>query len=335
MISEIMIQFLSDNIDQLDLALDQLAVSDRNFDRFALMLIDNVVELTLHRFIQDCASENEMWEMLDKSKHDPRIIQKALGQNFDSKVKASRSLGLLDPPLCDSILNLHSFRNTSYHRGLRHEGILHSLAIFYFSNACEVLKLYKPRSWSWGSSDNISYRVIKYVGNTKNMGQEEIYRAAYCRLGEVATSMGDNLVKNLSEDMEKTIETVDEDINFLANNGPQKITRDEVVIETQVWAYSFTDEAKEFAKEHGCKETTMGGFIDWISDNYLWQVKGDPVDNWRIRLDNLSKENDNHKALKRYCDFMKQTETIRSQLEESASHLDGHIQQQIDLMRGK
>ena len=28
-----MIQFLTDNIDQLDLALDQLAVNDRNFDR--------------------------------------------------------------------------------------------------------------------------------------------------------------------------------------------------------------------------------------------------------------------------------------------------------------
>ena len=39
-----MIQFLADNIDQLDLALDQLAVADRNFDRFALMLVDNVKE---------------------------------------------------------------------------------------------------------------------------------------------------------------------------------------------------------------------------------------------------------------------------------------------------
>ena len=48
-----MIQFISDSIDQLDLALDQLAMMDRNFDRFALMLIDNIVELTLHNFIQD------------------------------------------------------------------------------------------------------------------------------------------------------------------------------------------------------------------------------------------------------------------------------------------
>ena len=42
-----MIQFLADGIDQLDLALDQLVVRERNFDRFALMLVDNMVELTL------------------------------------------------------------------------------------------------------------------------------------------------------------------------------------------------------------------------------------------------------------------------------------------------
>ena len=40
-----MLQFVADQIDQLDLALDQLSVRDRNFDRFALMLVDNVVEL--------------------------------------------------------------------------------------------------------------------------------------------------------------------------------------------------------------------------------------------------------------------------------------------------
>jgi hypothetical protein len=48
-----MIQFLADNIDQLDLALDQIAMGDRNFDRFAILLIDNVVELTLDRYAKD------------------------------------------------------------------------------------------------------------------------------------------------------------------------------------------------------------------------------------------------------------------------------------------
>jgi hypothetical protein len=38
-------QFAADVIDQLDLALDQLQMTDRNFDRFACMLIDNAMEL--------------------------------------------------------------------------------------------------------------------------------------------------------------------------------------------------------------------------------------------------------------------------------------------------
>jgi hypothetical protein len=54
-----MIQFLADQLDQLDqldrldLALDQLALKDCNFDRFAPILIDNAVELTLHQHAQD------------------------------------------------------------------------------------------------------------------------------------------------------------------------------------------------------------------------------------------------------------------------------------------
>lgn len=34
---------MADNLDQLDLALDQLSIGDRNFDRFGLMLVDNVL----------------------------------------------------------------------------------------------------------------------------------------------------------------------------------------------------------------------------------------------------------------------------------------------------
>jgi hypothetical protein len=330
-----MIQFLADNIDQLDLALDQLAVSDRNFDRFALMLVDNVVELTLHRFVQDRASENEMWGRLDKPKHDPKIIEKALGQNFDNKAKAARKLGLLEEEHCESILNLHSFRNTSYHRGLRHEGILHSLAIFYFRNACDVLKAYEPSLWSWSSSDKISYRARKYLGDTRLFDHKKKYLAAYSRLDEVAASMDSDLICDLSTDMEDTIESMDDAINFLANDGPEKKGRDEVIIDAQAWPFAFTDEGREFARTNGCKDKSVGGYVQWLASNYNWQFKSDPIQGWRARLNSLSSEKNQHKALKRYCDFMRQTEDIRSMLSESAAQLDGYIQQQIDIARGK
>lgn len=330
-----MIQFLSDNIDQLDLALDQLAVSERNFDRFAIMLVDNVVELTLHRFVQDKASDNEMWGRFDKPKHDPKVIEKGLGQNFDNKAKAARKLGLFDEQMCESILNLHSFRNSSYHKGLRHEGILHSLAIFFFRCACVILESYEPGYWCYSSSDKISYRAKKYVGESSFLNSRDFYKSAYKRLGEVALSFDHNLIDDLSNDMTSTIDQTDQSIDFLSEGGPDNKTRDEVVIDSQAWPFAFSDKGKAFAKENDCRETTIGAIVNWLIDHYNWEFKADPIPGWLSRSDKLAKESCEHKALKRYCDFMRQTEEIRSKIEESALQLDGYIQQQIDYMRGK
>lgn len=329
-----MIQFLADNIDQLDLALDQLALSDRNFDRFALILIDNVVELTLHRYVQDKAGENEMWGRLGSPKHDLKVIGKALGQNFSDKVKAGAKFGLIDDSVCESILNLHSFRNTAYHKGLRHERILHSLVIFYFRNACNLLKAYEPSYWSWGSSDNISHRAMKYIGK-KTFGKHAgIFQAAYARLDEVAATLEENLVRDLASDTAETIDSIDGAISSLASYGPGEKSRDDVIIDSQAWPFAFTEEAKEYAEKNGYSESCVEPYVDWIAHNYDWPVKKDPIPSWRSRLEILERETDYHKALKRYCDFMRQTQGIRSQLTEAAVQLDAHIQQQEDFARG-
>lgn len=330
-----MIQFLADGIDQLDIALDQLAVRDRNFDRFALMLIDNVVELTLHRYAQDRASENELWTKLQKPKFNPKLIESALGQNFDSKVKLAAKLELIDQAASESILNLHAFRNTAYHRGLRHEGILHALTLFYFLLACNLLKSYKPRFWSWGSGDAISHRARKYLGDVHRMMPEDTFRAAYERLGDVAASMTSNLVADLTADMTATVDDTDSIIQFLAENSPQPGSRDRAVVLSQAWATAFTEEARAFARDKGCTEETVIGRVEWLAAEFPWTFKRDPIPSWRTRVATLARDRDPHRALKRYCDFMRQTETLRATLDEAGAQLDGFIQNQIDQARGK
>jgi hypothetical protein len=49
----------------------------------------------------------------------------------------------------------------------------------------------------------------------------------------------------------------------------------------------------------------------------------------------LEKEKDPYAALKRYCDFMTQTERLRMMIDEAVMSLDAHIQMQIDIARGK
>lgn len=326
---------MADVIDQLDLAIDQLAINERNFDRFALMLVDNVIELTLHGHAQNISYENELWHKIEEPKHNPKSVQKALGQNFDLKVKFARKTDLIDSEKCESLLNLHSFRNTSYHRGQRHEGILHSLAHFYFLNACEILQEYSPMFWSSGSNDQISHRARKYLGKAHFMDHKKVFKDAFIRLHEVAINMDVNLIQDLTTDLEKTINSTDEDIKFLSDNDPNGYTRDEVIIESQAWSFAFTEEAKEFAEKNSCNDFKVGSFVDWIRDNYNWTIKSDPIPSWRKRLLALSKEANLHLGLKKYCDFMRQTEKLRSDITEATIQLDSHIQHQIDIARGK
>jgi len=169
-------QFFADHIDQMDLALDQLALRDRNFDRFAIMLIDNLVEVTLHQYAEDQkAKSNTGWS--NKAATDPKI-EAALGPRFDAKLQLAQSTGLISNDICESIRCLHVFRNTAYHRGLRHEGILHSLALFYFKNACTVLEGYSPLFWSSSSRDQISHRAMKYLGNIDFFNPREAFMSA-------------------------------------------------------------------------------------------------------------------------------------------------------------
>ncbi len=331
-----MMQFLADHIDQMDLALDQIAMRDRNFDRFALMLIDNVVELTLHQYAQDRSYESEMSRRHGASGDDTKAVIAALGPRFDSKVKLARERGLLSNEVCDSIQYLHSFRNTAYHRGLRHERILHSLALFYFNNACSVLASYSPMFWSSSSEDRIPHRAMKYLGKANFWDSEKAFQSAWERLREVAASMADSLSSDLHGDMRETIDRVDQQMQFLADESPLgKKSRNQVILDCQAWALAFSEEGKAYAQAQQAPKTSVGGYVEWFGNNYPWATKTDPIPGWRNRLNSLETEKNQHRALKKYCEFMNQTEDLREQISESASQLDAHIQHLIDVARGK
>jgi len=332
-------QFYADVIDQLDLALDQLAVSDRNFDRFALLLIDNVVELTLHQYFRDKAGENELWQPSSDPQFDPRIVHKGLGRNFSEKAKGAKKLGLIDGSVCESLITLHLYRNTSYHQGLRHEGILHSLAVFYFRITCDLLLRYDPHSYGWGSDDVVSHRARKYLGPAAERPSAtghptEAYRRAFQQLLYVSQNMDCNLIGDLADDLSRTIQATDELIDFLAENGPKKVTRDQAVIEAQAWSVAFTDEARALAQERSYDPECVQDFVSWVADNCALLEHGDPIARWNKRLATLAKETDEHKALKRYSDFIIQTEDSRDCLLNAAMALEQYIDEQIDRMRG-
>lgn len=326
-----MIQFLADQLDQLDLALDQLALKDRNFDRFALMLIDNAVELTLHEHAQDIRRDAELYPPDDGPRYDPKLVAAALGPYFDAKVKLARTTGLVTGELAETVQYLHGFRNSAYHRGARHDGILHALALFYARSACQLLGKFQPLFWSSSSTDSIPYRAVKYLGSVKSVSPMEAFRLAWQRLGDVAAHHGDTLIGDLHADMARTIDLADEQVTFLAQHPePAGTSRDQVMIDCLVWPVAFSEQGEKYAATHGGPAPMTPDYLTWIEQHYPWPVRTDPIPSWRKRAASLAAETNSHAALTKYCEFMKQTDALRAAIDISAGQLDAHIQNMVD-----
>jgi len=333
---------LYDHIDQLDLALDQLALKDRNFDRFAIMLVDNVVELTLHRHALDQNASSNMWAKSGKPQINPKVLASALGPKFDAKVSLALQTGLLTTPIAQSINWLHSFRNSSYHAGLRHEGILHSLANFYFRTCCDLLSRYKPKTWSSGDEE-MSHRVAKYLGASEFAWSlwtpDNAFDRAWERLKVVAGSMRPSLIADLARDMANAVELADEQINSYVQHETltQCNTRDAAVIEAQIWPMAFSEEGVRYAQENGFggKPAFGPALAAWLRAHYKPTFASDPVPKWRERLRSLEQEKNEAAALEKYCNFINQTLIIRGQIARQDDALWEHIEELSDRFRDR
>lgn len=87
-----------------------LVVQDRDFDRFALMLVDNVVDLPLHRYAQDRAAKNKFWERKEEPEHDPKLVEKAFTYAYRREKMLSYFFESFDRKYQDSVPGMDAWR---------------------------------------------------------------------------------------------------------------------------------------------------------------------------------------------------------------------------------
>jgi hypothetical protein len=268
-------QFLIDAIDQLDLAYDYINQGSINFDRFSLMLIDNVVELTMHNLALSYSASNYAAKAFGGVTYDDEIIKRALGRSFDDKANALMHFGSVSSEECESIKILHNYRNEAHHQGAKHPGIINSLASFYFHISSSLLIKF-PYGFDYGIPLDIPYRVQKYVGTAPEGGRiNSAFASAFLRLHELSYSTLGKFKDDLVSSMHQLVETADAELNFLCSDDSTFNTRDEVIRKG-------------------------------LSRN----IK-DPVPSWRRRLEKLEGEVCRHRLLKLYTGFVFSTSDIR------------------------
>lgn len=331
-----MLMKLANILDQLDLASEHMGKPDLSDSRFALMLTDNVVELMLHQIAKDKKSEIMAWRHLRDNYNNLPALENALKRHFGAKIKFARDENKISEEQAKTFSIMHDFRNEVYHIGISHERILPTIAKFYLDVAGRWLATYDPLYMGWMSGQKLPTRAMKYFSEALFFsGSTDQYRTACLRLAESAghdpASVGPELAAHMSE----VIEDTDRSIDIIANDGPNKTTRVQAIIDCQAWPLAFTPEGEKFLKDSKWKGDNPFQAVEWIAQNYPLKFRLDPIRTWNGRAQRLQRERNPHAALEKYRGFMDQTSDLREHLDEAAAHVEAWVDSEIDRRRGK
>lgn len=322
-----MLLFLASVLEQLDLALEHLSKRDVHNARFGLMLIDNAVELVLHQIVKDKASCLKYISYRKEKYPHQAALKKALGKSFDDKVNFARLNNSIDEQCARTIKIMHEFRNEVYHIGIQHEDILQNISEFYFDIACKSLKNYEPMILGWGSNQKLPERARKYFNNDSFFpGKVEDFENGCIELAKMCNHNAETTIIALADHLDWVIDDQDTCIDIVSDGiySRQKITRDRAVIKIQAWPLAFSEAGKEFATQHGWTGN-MRNLVEWISDNYPFKFRTDPIPSWQKQAAKLRMQKNAHAALAHYNSFMTETVSLREMLSESARQIEDEI----------
>ncbi len=322
-------------LEQLDLALEQLSERTPHNARFGLILTDNALELALHRYARDLSHHLKEPPYHPRPYQHAQGLRKALSQHFEPKVSFAKATGFLAEEEAQTMLTCHGFRNETYHVGVAHEQVIDEIARFYFVVAATALARFSPTAVWWRFGEAMPERAKRFL--TADPFTSDVIGQFQAACTAMAGSVEDSdleLLDALRRHMAEVIDVQDDLINHVAQGLNEPISRDDVAINAQAWPLALSDEGKTIMAKGGYSPPSVFAAVEWIARNGKLRYPQDPVPSWRRRLGSLQGETNPHAALKKYRDFMIQSQPFRDQIEETAAGLDAEIDRQIDMVRG-
>lgn len=321
-------------IEQLDLAAKQLEERNPSYGRFALILIDNVVELMIHRICMQEISHDNLWVKLGKPKFTAEQRADAIGQRFDRKVKLCKKIKKINDYHASAILICHKYRNELYHEGLKYNDIVWDISSYYLSVAIDMLGTVYPSN-SWSSGEIVSRVVEKHAGKGG--------RKVLSQMKDVAKSLkkeqpvrDKTLQISLSDSAMARVKETEDAMAFLVEDDPQQRTEEETIVSLQFYDYIRSEEPliKEIwskAKSFRQQEAAMA----FVKEIWKPRYKNNPLHIFKKQADNIKIFDTELKALLEFERFRSEFAYFSGLITEAAIVLDGYIQNQIDIMRGK
>jgi len=326
-------RFLFDCVEQLDLAVHQLAHEEHpTYARFALILVDNAIELMLHRFCRDELSRDELFRRMKSPRLTEVDVADARSKFFDPKLAFCCRKGAIDDDQATIIRFAHALRNESYHAGVIREDVLRDIAIAYFHLACNLLQGW-PRGHWFRDYSKTSAAVDKHFGpepwqNDPRTGAS----TATTSLRALCPKPTRPLPTALSTSLSKQFATMEGGLRFVAEY--LELSAD-AALEAIQFEMFIRGPKTPLTDADRVDPRTYLRRIDEIRATWSPTYRRSPLPGFAKRAGALKHEKSDSKAIAKYKQLLEDAAAVGEAIEEAAAYIDGNIQHDIDVARGK
>ena len=312
--------------------------------RMAFVLLDNAIELLMHRRIKSDLVFNESWIRLDASskaympkgeyekwRRSRKIVEpkriKLIDRFFDEKTKfLSEDHSYMSKSMASTLRSLHKYRNEIYHNDSVRKETIKASVILLFEVACDLFTRLHPGSMSYysGKPDcddrNAFFKRYKTAGHNNGMLKDSGLSIIKKSLKEGISVDINELRMLLQQTMYERINNSVESIDFVMRDGLRFKSREKTLKMIQL-----------------IQSGTLVGPVDYRKPlkKFIPKFTMKNLSLWKKRIKKLDNARSKIRLFKDFAKIETEFEELELILMNAAMELDSAIQHQIDMARGK
>ncbi len=306
--------------------------------RLALILLDNAVEVMMHRVIEHELEYSKMYarmlESFPSGPLDPKgeelrremlthVVppkrQKEIRRVFGEKIKfLSEDRAKIPLPCARALKHLHDYRNETQHQDRVRSESIKPASLVYLDIAVDFLVRLHPGTTSWTGGEN--YNWLKKYGIPNEFGLPEEIRpriAEGLRAGLPLDIAG--IQTALATHLSDRIDAMENQLIFVEECLPPGLRTETPLKVIQFWHQhtmppnASLAEVQAFIAPHG----------------------SDAFAKWRTATDALNAVEDKLEMFDRFATIEDEFEALEKMINDTVSDIDRQIQHEIDVARGK
>lgn len=317
--------------------------------RLALLLLDNVAEIQMHRTIEGELMHEDFTikmknlagqiQQVGASDLPPSLTEvmatKTLSRKerrnvdlyFNEKLKYLCEKGYLESSTADVLGHMHQYRNEAYHRAeIRKETIL-SAALILLDLNCELLLKLPPSSMAWSSEDD--YRFVEELFDFKSVffAREEELPKIIEKIRSGLPMNDTQILTALQTHLSSRIEDVYKDINFIVENGLWWLTGGE--------HHTPLQEAAALKLAQFCAEVPPGGDFNQAFGSFTPKYDFARIERLKSRANTIGQFPTRIEGFRVFAELETELEPLEKEIHTMTMDIDRAIQLEIDIRRGK